>query len=237
MQIAAARVNPLGDICVFVYKPHTFYRRSARDFVRTICVTPALPSDAQHGASVYRLALVIDHNDAFRGDCAFRHLESRRDRAIGKQSFSPTQRNRKYLQPQRIDQIILEERLNEICASIKSGPSCCLVLVIFPAIFPFRNTGGCHSCEVMVFEATYLVAVLTAGQMSLCCGQNRAQRSRFCALSTSQAACSAAFIMAIEETGSECGLIHPPYAKRHWYLPLTRLGLVSRHQGRRIQSH
>src|SRR5215472_7273408 len=62
--------------------------------------------------------LVIDDNDAFRGDCAFRHLESRRDRAIGKQAFSTTQRNRKYLQPERIDQIMLEERLNEICASI-----------------------------------------------------------------------------------------------------------------------
>src|SRR5215468_7298153 len=62
--------------------------------------------------------LVIDDNDAFRGDCAFRHLESRRDRAIGKQAFSTAQRYRKYLQPERIDQIMLEERLNEICASI-----------------------------------------------------------------------------------------------------------------------
>src|ERR1700736_1389232 len=41
--------------------------------------------------------LVIDDNDAFRGDCAFRHLERRRDRAIGKQSFSTVQRYRKYL--------------------------------------------------------------------------------------------------------------------------------------------
>src|SRR5215469_17210447 len=62
--------------------------------------------------------LVIDDNDAFRGDCAFRHLESRWDRAIGEQSFSRAQRNRKYLQPERIDQVMLEERLNEICASI-----------------------------------------------------------------------------------------------------------------------
>jgi len=51
------------------------------------------------------------------GDCAFRHLECRRDRAIDKQSFSTAQRYRKYLQPERIDQIMLEERLNEICAS------------------------------------------------------------------------------------------------------------------------
>jgi len=30
----------------------------------------------------------------------------------------------------------------------------------------------------MVFEATYLVTVLTAGHMSLCCGQNGAQMSK-----------------------------------------------------------
>ena len=33
------------------------------------------------------------------------------------QSFSTDQRNRKYVQPQRIEQIMLEERLNEICTS------------------------------------------------------------------------------------------------------------------------
>jgi len=38
------------------------------------------------------------------------------DRAIGKQSFSTAQRYRIYLQPERIDQIMLDERLNEICA-------------------------------------------------------------------------------------------------------------------------
>jgi hypothetical protein len=37
-----------------------------------------------------------------------------RDRAIGKQSFSTAQRYRIYLQPERIDQIMLDERLNEI---------------------------------------------------------------------------------------------------------------------------
>src|SRR5580704_12032436 len=74
-------------------------------------------SDAQHGANA-ACTLVIDDNDAFRGDCAFRHLECRWDRAIGKQSFSTAQRYRKYFQPERIDQIMLEECLNEICASI-----------------------------------------------------------------------------------------------------------------------
>ncbi len=79
---------------------------------------PALPSDAQDRASVFSFPLVIDENDAFRGDCAFRQLEWRRDRAIGKQSFSASQRNRNYLQPQGINQIMLQERLNQIGASI-----------------------------------------------------------------------------------------------------------------------
>ena len=41
--------------------------------------------------------LVFHDNDAFRGYRAFRDLECRRDRAIGKQSISTAQRHRKYL--------------------------------------------------------------------------------------------------------------------------------------------
>jgi hypothetical protein len=37
--------------------------------------------------------------------------------ARNSQSFSTAQRYQKYLQPERIDQIMLDERLNEICAS------------------------------------------------------------------------------------------------------------------------
>lgn len=52
---------------------------------------------------------VIHENDAFRGDCAFRHLKChRRDRAVGKQSFITAQRYRNYHQPEPIDQIMLE---------------------------------------------------------------------------------------------------------------------------------
>src|SRR5437762_6826531 len=65
----------------------------------------------------------------------------------------------------------------------------------------------------MVFEATYLVAVLTAGQLSLCCGQNRAQRSNVFRPINKSNGMFICFLMAVEETGSECGLIHPPYAK------------------------
>ena len=61
--------------------------------------------------------LVIHNNDAIRGDIAFRHLERRWDRAIGKQSFSTAQRYRIYHQPERIDQIMLHERLKESTTS------------------------------------------------------------------------------------------------------------------------
>src|SRR5512147_2157130 len=57
--------------------------------------------------------LVIHDNDAIRGDFAFRYLERRRDPAIGKQTLSNAQRYRIYHQPERIDQIMLHERLNE----------------------------------------------------------------------------------------------------------------------------
>src|SRR5215510_13451829 len=65
----------------------------------------------------------------------------------------------------------------------------------------------------MVFEATYLVAVFTAGQMSLCCGQYGAQMSKVFRPINKSNGMFICFLMAVERTGSECGLIHPPYAK------------------------
>jgi len=94
-----------------------------------------------------RLQLVIHDSDSFRGDCAFRHLECRRDRTIGKQSFSTAQSYPKYLQPERIDQIMLDERLNEICASINLQLRPLLLLDFGDCfqVFPLRNTDGCYS--------------------------------------------------------------------------------------------
>src|SRR5256885_3588777 len=54
--------------------------------------------------------LVIHDNDAIRADYAFRHLECRRDGALGKQPLSSAQRYRIYNQPERIDQIVLDKR-------------------------------------------------------------------------------------------------------------------------------
>src|SRR5579872_2185509 len=65
----------------------------------------------------------------------------------------------------------------------------------------------------MVFEATYLVTVLTAGQISLCCGQYGAQMSKVFRPSNKSNGMLICFFMAAPLTGSECGLVHPPYAK------------------------
>ena len=62
--------------------------------------------------------LVIHENDATWGDLALRHLERRWDGAIGKQLFSTSQRQRIDLEPERIDQIMLHQRLQEICTSV-----------------------------------------------------------------------------------------------------------------------
>src|SRR5208283_666564 len=96
--------------------------------------------------------------------------------------------NNRFPPPNVIGNIISDNISTKLCLrsvrtrfalpqTCKSGPSCCLILAIFSAISPFKNTDGCHSAEVIAFEATYLVAVLTAGQMSLCCGQYCAQSS------------------------------------------------------------
>src|ERR1700678_137647 len=60
----------------------------------------------------------------------------------------------------------------------------------------------------MVFEATYLVAVFTAGQMSLCCGQYVAQMSKVMRPSNKSNGMFIRFCTAVEETASRCDLIH-----------------------------
>src|SRR5882672_9433941 len=66
----------------------------------------------------------------------------------------------------------------------------------------------------MVFEATYLVAVLTPGHMSLCCGQNPAQSSKVLRPSNKSNGMFICFFAAAPETGSRYGRIHHggPYA-------------------------
>lgn len=62
--------------------------------------------------------LVIHDNDTLWGDLAFRHLERGRYGAIGKQPFSTAQRQRIDLEPERINQIMLDERLKEIATAV-----------------------------------------------------------------------------------------------------------------------
>src|SRR5471030_1588520 len=65
----------------------------------------------------------------------------------------------------------------------------------------------------MVFEATYLVAVLTAGQLSLFSGQYCAQMSKVLRPNNKSNGMLICFRIAAELTASECGLVQPPYAK------------------------
>src|SRR5437867_7685537 len=95
----------------------------------------------------------------------------------------------------------------------RSGPSPCLSSATFFATSPFKNTEGCHSEEVMVFEATYLVAVLTLGQLSPCCGQNAAQISKVLRPNKKVDRHIQHLFHGRPDASSSKGAIHPPYAK------------------------
>src|SRR4030095_10714742 len=95
----------------------------------------------------------------------------------------------------------------------RSGPSPFLSSATFFATSPFKNTEGCHVEKVMVFDATYLVAVLTRGQMSPCCGQNAAQISKVLRPNKRSIGISNIFFTAAPIASSSKGAHHPPYAK------------------------
>src|SRR5512145_981592 len=95
----------------------------------------------------------------------------------------------------------------------RSGPCCPLILATFSAISPFKNTDGCHSPDVMVFEATYLVAVLAPGHASTCCGQYGAQISKVLRPNNRSNGMFICLLRAAPRIASEYGAIHPPYAK------------------------
>src|SRR5512132_2661961 len=65
----------------------------------------------------------------------------------------------------------------------------------------------------MVFEATYLVAVLTPGHASACCGQNGAQISKVLRPNNRSNGMFICSLRSAPRIGSEYGAIHPPYAK------------------------
>src|SRR4030095_12719903 len=95
----------------------------------------------------------------------------------------------------------------------RSGPSPCLSSATFFATLPLKNTEGFHSEEVRVFEATYLVAVLTPGQMSPCCGQNAAQISKVLRPNNRSIRIPTFFFTAAPIASSSKVAAHPPYAK------------------------
>src|SRR5260370_4336201 len=65
----------------------------------------------------------------------------------------------------------------------------------------------------MVFEATYLVAGLTPGHMSACCGQYGAQISKVLRPNNRSNGRFICLFMTVPITSSEYGACHPPYAK------------------------
>src|SRR5260221_2226860 len=78
---------------------------------------------------------------------------------------------------------------------------------------PLKATEGCHSLDVMVFEATYLVAVITPGHWSAWCGQCVAQISKVLRPNNRSKGRFICLFMTVPITSSEYGACHPPYAK------------------------
>src|SRR5258708_3876216 len=90
----------------------------ARVGLGRLLATSGMSASGQRAGCNRAGTLVIHENDATWGDLALRHLERRRDGAIGKQPFSTAQRQRIYLEPELIDQIMLHQRLKEICTAV-----------------------------------------------------------------------------------------------------------------------
>src|SRR5690349_7325264 len=63
------------------------------------------------------VAFVTEEYNTLRADLAFRHFERGWDRAIGKQAFSGAQRDRIDHQPEHIDQVMFEQRLEQVSTS------------------------------------------------------------------------------------------------------------------------
>src|SRR4026208_1867226 len=94
--------------------------------------------------------------------------------------------------------------------TFKSGPCSRLSLATFSAISPFKNTDGCHSLDVLVFEATYLVAVLTPGHSFACCGQNGSQMSKVLRPNNKSNGMFICLLRAVQRISAEYDFTPPP---------------------------
>src|SRR5712691_2728246 len=63
-------------------------------------------------------AAVGGHDDAVWREVALEHAETRRLRAFAKEPLSGSQGDRVNLEPELVDQIVLEQRLNQVAASV-----------------------------------------------------------------------------------------------------------------------
>src|SRR5688572_4541886 len=94
-----------------------------------------------------------------------------------------------------------------------SGPCPCLISLTFFGMSPLKNTDGVQSLVVRVFEATYLVAVITSGHASAFWGQNGSQMSNVTRPNNKSNDEFICFFRASPILLSEYALIHPPYLK------------------------
>ncbi len=80
--------------------------------------------------------------------------------AFGKQALAHAERDRADVQPQLVNQVVLQQRLEEDSAAVDSysGPSCCLSLVISWTTSPWRSVELLQSSVWSVVEATYFLA-------------------------------------------------------------------------------
>ena len=84
----------------------TYSRRAQRNRLGiSYCNRPGLD---------FACTFVIHENDTSRPDNAFRHLERRWDRALGKQTFALAKGDRIDHQPEIINQVMLHQRLEQI---------------------------------------------------------------------------------------------------------------------------
>src|SRR5438132_10839295 len=76
-------------------------------------------------------AAVGGHDDAVWRDVALEHAKTRWLRALAKETLSGSQGDRVNLEPELVDQIVLEQRLNQVAASVhlELGAVCLLELL------------------------------------------------------------------------------------------------------------
>src|SRR5262249_43255590 len=150
------------------------------------------------------------------------------DGAIGKQPFSGAQRKRIDLEPQLIDQIMLEERLKEICTSVNVQIRPCLLLEL--ADF-FRNVSA-QKYGGLPFARRHAIRGDVLGRCHRARPDVRMMRPErfpnfkgFAAITADKTACSSVYSGRFQSHRQNRELATRHTRSHHWYLRLARLRL------------